>query len=224
MTHAPDVWWPAVLLAAALLSDVLMSLRPPAFIRDCLTGVGFPRDWWWVLIVIKLGAVAGLLVGLSTPGLAVAASAGAVLYFPRRGGLARPRPVPHVGVLGQLPGDARAFGAGAGGLRGDVLTPPPAVPASAPTMRTGTISTPNRCLPACSARRTVHDRMLDSSEAAGSTPTATPHDSPRPAPEESRRRRVSANHPSQRELPADWDETRCLAAGTTTERVGAGTR
>jgi hypothetical protein len=81
MNHAPDVWWPAVLLAVALLADAVMSLRPPAFIRDCLTGVGFPRDWWWTLIVIKLAAVAGLLVGLATPGLAVAASAGAVLYF-----------------------------------------------------------------------------------------------------------------------------------------------
>ena len=81
MNHAPDVWWPAALLAAAILADAVMSLRPPAFIRDCLTGVGFPRAWWWVLVVIKLGAVAGLLVGLGTPGLAVAASAGAVLYF-----------------------------------------------------------------------------------------------------------------------------------------------
>jgi hypothetical protein len=37
--------------------------------------------WWWTLIVVKVAAVAGLLVGLGAPGFAVAASAGSVLYF-----------------------------------------------------------------------------------------------------------------------------------------------
>ncbi|BDD81848.1 hypothetical protein TPB0596_16110 [Tsukamurella pulmonis] len=75
--------WPAltVVLAAVLFGDALLSLRPPAFIRDCLDGVRFPRDWWWTLIVIKLVAVAGLLAGLWYPGVGVAANAGVVAYF-----------------------------------------------------------------------------------------------------------------------------------------------
>ncbi|KXP06542.1 DoxX family protein [Tsukamurella pseudospumae] len=75
--------WPAltVVLAAVLLGDALLSVRPPAFIRDCLDGVRLPRDWWWILIAIKLVAVAGLLVGLHYPGVGVAANVGVVAYF-----------------------------------------------------------------------------------------------------------------------------------------------
>lgn len=73
--------WLTVALAAVLLGDALMSVRPPAFIRDCLDGVRFPRDWWWILIVIKLVAVAGLLAGLRYPGVGAAANAGVVAYF-----------------------------------------------------------------------------------------------------------------------------------------------
>lgn len=75
--------WPVltVVLAAVLLGDALVSLRPPAFIRGCLDGVRLPRDWWWILIVIKLVAVVGLLVGLRYPGVGVAANAGVVAYF-----------------------------------------------------------------------------------------------------------------------------------------------
>lgn len=81
MPLIPELWWPSALLALALFSDVLLSLRPPAFIRDCLDGVGFPRDWWWTLIVIKSLAVAGLIVGLWIPGIALAATTGVVVYF-----------------------------------------------------------------------------------------------------------------------------------------------
>lgn len=56
-------------------------MRPPAFISDCLDGVGFPCDWWWTLIVIKTLAVVGLVAGLWIPGVALAASAGVVAYF-----------------------------------------------------------------------------------------------------------------------------------------------
>ncbi len=73
--------WLTVALAAALLGDALLSLRPPAFIRDCLDGVRFPRDWWWTLIVIKATAAAGLLAGLWYPGVGVAANVGVVAYF-----------------------------------------------------------------------------------------------------------------------------------------------
>ena len=71
----------SVVLAGALLLDALLSLRPSAFIRDCLDGVRFPRDWWWALIVIKLVAVAGLLAGLVLRGVGLAAAAGVVAYF-----------------------------------------------------------------------------------------------------------------------------------------------
>ena len=68
--------WLTVALAVVLLGDALMSLRPPDFIRDCLDGVRFPRDWWWTLVVIKLVAVGGLVAGLSYPGVGVAAGPG----------------------------------------------------------------------------------------------------------------------------------------------------
>lgn len=73
--------WLTVALAAVLLGDALLSVRPPAFIRDCLDGVRLPRDWWWILIAIKLLAVVGLLAGLRYPGVGVAANAGVVAYF-----------------------------------------------------------------------------------------------------------------------------------------------
>ncbi|RGE19633.1 DoxX family protein [Leucobacter sp. wl10] len=81
MILLPDPWWPQALLAAVLLADALLSLRPPRFIRDCLDGVRFPRDWWWTLIVIKLLAVAGLFAGVWIPGLGLAANVGVVAYF-----------------------------------------------------------------------------------------------------------------------------------------------
>ncbi|WP_029088715.1 DoxX family protein [Brevibacterium album] len=71
----------SLLLTAALAGDAILSLRPPRFIRDCLEGVRFPADWWWVLIVVKLAGAAGLLTGLSVPGVGLAAAAGAVVYF-----------------------------------------------------------------------------------------------------------------------------------------------
>jgi len=75
------VWWLPTLLAAAVLGDAILSIRPPAFIRDCLNGVGFPREWWWALIVIKLVATAGLITGIWVPGVAIAANTGVVAYF-----------------------------------------------------------------------------------------------------------------------------------------------
>ena len=77
----PEPWWLVAALAGLLLLDAVMSIKPPKFIRDCLDGVHFPRDWWWVLIVIKLVAVLGLIVGIFVPGIALAANVGVIAYF-----------------------------------------------------------------------------------------------------------------------------------------------
>ncbi|WP_424463829.1 DoxX family protein [Pseudoclavibacter helvolus] len=81
MTFLPDPWWPTVLLAGLLAGDAAMSITPPKFIRDCLDGVRFPRDWWWTLIVIKATAALGLIAGLWLPGVAFAANVGVIAYF-----------------------------------------------------------------------------------------------------------------------------------------------
>ncbi len=81
MDLLPDPWWIPTILAGALLFDAIASLRPPRFISDCLDGVGFPREWWWTLIVAKVLAVAGLIAGIWIPGIALAATAGVVVYF-----------------------------------------------------------------------------------------------------------------------------------------------
>lgn len=73
--------WLTLFLAAVLAGDVLLSLRPPRFVRDCLEGVRFPADWWWVLIVVKLLAAGGLVLGVWVPGMSLAAAAGVVVYF-----------------------------------------------------------------------------------------------------------------------------------------------
>lgn len=78
MILMPGLWWPPAVLALVLLSDAAMSMRPPKFIRDCLDGVGFPRDWWWTLIVIKTLAVIGLIMGVWVPGVAFAANIGVI--------------------------------------------------------------------------------------------------------------------------------------------------
>lgn len=80
-TGAVGPAWPAIILAAVLAGDALLSIRPPAFIRDCLSGIQLPRDWWWTLIVVKLLAAAGLLLGIHYPGIGFAASVGVIAYF-----------------------------------------------------------------------------------------------------------------------------------------------
>ena len=77
----PGTTWPQYVLAALLASDVLMSLRPPKFIQVCLDGVKLPRDWWWVLIVVKTLAVVGLLVGIKHAGIGFSANVGVIVYF-----------------------------------------------------------------------------------------------------------------------------------------------
>ncbi|MER5391725.1 DoxX family protein [Saccharopolyspora sp. NPDC002686] len=81
MTGLPHTWWPTALLALVLFGDAVMSLKPPVFIQRCLEGVNLPRDWWWILIAVKLLATAGLLVGLEYPGIAFATNAAVIAYF-----------------------------------------------------------------------------------------------------------------------------------------------
>ncbi|MFT4300050.1 MAG: DoxX family protein [Aeromicrobium sp.] len=81
MTETPDLWLPTALLALILLGDALVSIKPPALIRDCLDGVGYPQEWWWTLIVVKLLAVAGLLAGLKYEGVGLATNIAVVAYF-----------------------------------------------------------------------------------------------------------------------------------------------
>lgn len=81
MTLTPDPWWPCVVLAGVLVIDALLGVRPPAFVRACLDGVGFPEPWWWVLLVAKLLGAGGLLAGLWLPGVGLAANVGVVAYF-----------------------------------------------------------------------------------------------------------------------------------------------
>lgn len=81
MILIPSSWLPPALLAAVLLIDVALSIRPVQFIRDCLHGVRFPEEWWWSLLVIKALAAAGLIAGIWMPGLAFAANSGVIAYF-----------------------------------------------------------------------------------------------------------------------------------------------
>src|SRR5699024_2449593 len=70
-----------VVLAVVVFGDGLLTFRPPRTIAACLDGVGFPRDWWWVLAVVKFLAAAGRVAGLWIPGVGAAASGWLVGYF-----------------------------------------------------------------------------------------------------------------------------------------------
>ncbi|WP_181273895.1 DoxX family protein [Brevibacterium oceani] len=81
MTLLPDPIWPVIVLAVTVFGDGLLTFRPPRAIAACLDGVGFPRDWWWVIAVVKFLSAAGLVAGIWVPGVGAAASAGLVAYF-----------------------------------------------------------------------------------------------------------------------------------------------
>lgn len=82
MFTVPAPAWPTIVLAVILAGDAVMSAIPMQFIRDCMDGVRFPiDDWGWVLVYVKVLAVAGLIVGLWQPGVGVAATAGVIAYF-----------------------------------------------------------------------------------------------------------------------------------------------
>lgn len=77
----PSTSWPQIVIAVLLASDVLMSIRPLKFIQGCLDGVKLPRDWWWVLLVVKTLAIVGLLVGIKHAGIGFSANVGVIVYF-----------------------------------------------------------------------------------------------------------------------------------------------
>lgn len=72
-----------IFLAVILVGDAVLSVKPPEFIAQCLSGVNFPRDWWWALIGIKLLAAAGLVVAVvqGDRSVAVVVSVGVLAYF-----------------------------------------------------------------------------------------------------------------------------------------------
>ena len=73
--------WPTAILAFVVFCDAIMSIRPLAFIRVCLTGVNLPENWWWVLVYTKLVATTGLVAGFWFPGIGIAANIGVIFYF-----------------------------------------------------------------------------------------------------------------------------------------------
>lgn len=82
MFSVPTPVWPTIVLAVILAGDAVMTAIPVKFIRDCMDGVNFPVDGWgWVLVYVKVLAVAGLIVGLWQPGVGTATTAGVIAYF-----------------------------------------------------------------------------------------------------------------------------------------------
>jgi hypothetical protein len=81
LASLPDPVWPVVLLAVIQFGDGLMCLRPVRFIAQCFEGVGWPREFWWTMPVLKFAAAAGLIAGIWVPYLGLLASLGLVAYF-----------------------------------------------------------------------------------------------------------------------------------------------
>lgn len=76
-----EPWWPLAVLALIQFGDGVLCLKPVEFIRQCLIDVGFPRQYWWVIPVLKFAATGGLVVGIWWPPLAITTCAALVLYF-----------------------------------------------------------------------------------------------------------------------------------------------
>lgn len=68
-------------LAILMFGDVLVSLKPMKFVAECISGVGFPMNFSWALIVVKLLAVAGLVLGFWVPEVGIAAVGSLFVYF-----------------------------------------------------------------------------------------------------------------------------------------------
>jgi hypothetical protein len=81
LSELPSPVWPILILLAIQAGDAVIMVRPPKLIVDCLEGVRFPREWWWVLIAAKAASVVGLTVGLWVSGVAMTTTAAIVVYF-----------------------------------------------------------------------------------------------------------------------------------------------
>ena len=76
-----DPWCPLASLALVQVVDAALCWKPVAFIRDCLTDVGFPRRFWPVLTPLKLAAAGGLVIGIWIHWLGMLTAIGLVGYF-----------------------------------------------------------------------------------------------------------------------------------------------
>lgn len=77
----PDPLWPTIALAAVMAFFAVLTIRPPAPVRETYDGVGFPVTWRWTLPVMQGAAAAGLAAGCVLPGFALATNIAVVLYF-----------------------------------------------------------------------------------------------------------------------------------------------
>ena len=77
----PDPIWPVIVLAAISAADAIMCIKPVAFIAQCFTDVGWPREYWWIMAPIKFAAAAGLIAGIWIPLLGFITTGAVVLYF-----------------------------------------------------------------------------------------------------------------------------------------------
>lgn len=77
----PHAQWLCILLGVAIILDAGISIQPITTVRRCLEGVGFPLEWRWGLVVVKLLAGIGLIVGLWVPGVGITTTVGVVVYF-----------------------------------------------------------------------------------------------------------------------------------------------
>lgn len=77
----PALVWPVLVLAGVQIVDGVLSVRPAAFVAQCLADVGWPRAYWRALPVLKFAAAAALVAGLWVPYLALLTTAALVAYF-----------------------------------------------------------------------------------------------------------------------------------------------
>lgn len=73
--------WPLLVMAVLLIGDVILSIKPADFIDECLTGVRFPEEYRWTLLVVKSLAGLGFLVGVWVPLIGIVTAVCTVMYF-----------------------------------------------------------------------------------------------------------------------------------------------
>lgn len=76
-----NVIWLAVVLIVVLGADALACVGPIPYIRNDLERLGCSETVIRTIPVVKIAAVAGLVVGLWVPWIGVLAAAGMLVYF-----------------------------------------------------------------------------------------------------------------------------------------------